>query len=117
MKRLSEAELEVMNILWKNGALTSRKIYESLSNHSWSIKTVRTMINRLVEKELIGVTVGEENLYFPVLSEKEYLLYTKRRLADQLFDGSIFSLLMEFVDEGITKEEAEKLRKELEKYE
>ncbi len=48
MKRISNAELEVMKIIWKEKAVKSKKIIEQVKDFNWNDNTVRTLINRLI---------------------------------------------------------------------
>ncbi|MBR3693837.1 MAG: BlaI/MecI/CopY family transcriptional regulator [Erysipelotrichales bacterium] len=119
MNRLSEAELKVMKMLWKHTELTSREVFELLYDDTqWSIKTVRTMLKRLADKDIVSINSHKEELtYSSLMNEDEYIKFTKEKIADDLFSGSTLDLLLSFVKQGITKEEAEMLKKELSKYE
>lgn len=119
MTKLSEAELKVMKILWKHNELTSREMFNLLYDDTqWSIKTVRTMLKRLSDKDIVSINIDKEEFtYSFLINEDEYIKFTKEKLADDLFSGSTLDLLLSFVKQGITKEEAEMLKKELSKYE
>ena len=52
--RISEAEWEVMKVLWDASPITANQIVEILSKRTfWQRETIRTLINRLVRKKAI----------------------------------------------------------------
>jgi BlaI family penicillinase repressor len=52
--QISESESEVMRLLWKRSPLTSNEIINELSDRmNWSDQTIKTFINRLLNKEAI----------------------------------------------------------------
>ena len=54
MKNISEAELEVMQVLWKNGESTSIEIVKEVAKKKdWKNNTIMTLVSRLVNKEFI----------------------------------------------------------------
>jgi len=53
--QITEAELEVMKILWEYGKATSSQIVERLTETTeWKPKTIQTLITRLVNKGAVG---------------------------------------------------------------
>lgn len=49
--KISEAEWEVMKLMWKTSPLTSEKIISTLSDKmNWSTQTIKTFITRLIKK-------------------------------------------------------------------
>ncbi|MEJ9132311.1 BlaI/MecI/CopY family transcriptional regulator, partial [Bacillus thuringiensis] len=49
LPKISEAELEVMKVLWSKSPQTANEVIEELEkNMDWKPKTIRTLINRLV---------------------------------------------------------------------
>ncbi|MDT3496361.1 BlaI/MecI/CopY family transcriptional regulator, partial [Bacillus toyonensis] len=53
--KISEAELEVMKVLWSKSPQTANEVIEELEkNMDWKPKTIRTLINRLVHKEAVA---------------------------------------------------------------
>ncbi|PGO48337.1 BlaI/MecI/CopY family transcriptional regulator, partial [Bacillus thuringiensis] len=55
LPKISEAELEVMKVLWANSPQTANEVIEALEvKMDWKPKTIRTLINRLVHKEAVA---------------------------------------------------------------
>ncbi len=73
--RISDAEWTVMKVLWSEPKVTANDVIKALDDKTtWKPKTIRTLINRLLAKEIIGfVKEGREYRYFPVVSEEECL--------------------------------------------
>ena len=51
---ISEAEWEVMRVLWSNSNVTSKLVIETLSEEKkWSASTIKTLLSRLVDKNIL----------------------------------------------------------------
>ena len=54
LPQISEAEFEVMKIVWKYAPISTNEITEKLTQiSSWSPKTIQTLIKRLVSKKAL----------------------------------------------------------------
>ena len=117
MPQISEAELEVMKIVWELGETTSAEIIERLSDTTeWKPKTIHTLVSRLVAKGalLAETTGGKAYIYTPQVSESEYKSYANSSFLEKLYNGSVKLMLASFIkEEKITKEEMDALRKML----
>lgn len=74
--RLSEAELEIMHVLWRESTpLKASEIVKILSDkYSWKVPTAHVMLSRLVEKGYIGVDKSAySHKFFAIVSEAEHL--------------------------------------------
>ena len=75
LPQISEAEFEVMKIVWKHAPINTNEITERLTKTtSWSPKTVQTLIKRLVTKG--ALTYEKESrvfVYTPLVEENEYI--------------------------------------------
>lgn len=99
---ITDAELEIMKVLWKNGALTLKKIVEILSKDGEKNKsTIKTLLYRLIEKEsVMSITnSGKEHTYKAIVSEEEYLKKANESFLEKLYNGSTNKLLLNFVEE------------------
>ena len=65
LPKISEAELEVMKVLWDTASpLTANEVIQALEKtNDWSPKTVRTLLNRLVRKKPFLLIKKKENVY------------------------------------------------------
>ena len=88
--KISDAELEVMRILWReNRAVSFSDIRLELSDKmGWEKSTIATLIRRLQKKGAIAVQEKEIHYYIPNITKEEYITLKKRSLIDKLYDGS-----------------------------
>ena len=113
MKNISEAELEVMQVLWKNGESTSVEIIKEVTKKKeWKNNTIMTLVSRLVNKEFIKVIRDKGNLllYKPVISEYDYKSKETNNFIEKLYNGSINSMLVAFAkSKKLSKKDLEDL--------
>lgn len=113
--QISEAELEVMKILWELGQATSSQIIDRLTETSeWKPKTIQTLISRLVAKGAIKPerTDSKAFLYLPLVGEDEFRALASKSFLQKVFDGSLNLMVASFIKEDkMTKEEIESLKK------
>ena len=119
--QISDAELEVMKILWELGEATSTQIVERLEGISeWKPKTIHTLIARLVAKEAINAKKidGKSYLYTPNINEEGYKSYASKSFIKRLYNGSINLMLASYVKEQkLSRDEIEQLKKLLDEEE
>lgn len=70
---ITDAEWEVMRIVWANGPLASREIINHLLDiFPWKEGTIKSLINRLVQKEVLGKVEGSKPFrYQATIQEKD----------------------------------------------
>lgn len=110
---LSEAQLEIMNILWDHGEATVAEVWKTLSTHRRVARnTVLTVLTRLVEKGWLHCdTDGHAHRYRPAVPREATLGTMIRRLVDTAFAGSAEGLVMALLHgRGVSKEEAKRIR-------
>ena len=112
-ERISDSELEVMKLLWKAGEpVTSTVIREELqSSMGWEATTIKTLISRLVHKEVISQEKRKVFYYRPLISEKDYNTWATSRLINKLYKGSAAALVAALVDsQGLSEGDINELR-------
>lgn len=119
MPQISEAELEVMKVLWADSPKTSAQIVQALEGkNDWKPKTIQTMITRLVNKGAITVEkpTAKVYLYAPLVTQEQYQSYANQSFLKRLYNGSLNLMLTSFVKEqSLTQEEIDELKQILEK--
>ncbi|MFP3391565.1 BlaI/MecI/CopY family transcriptional regulator [Brevibacillus sp. SIMBA_040] len=123
LQRMSEAEKQIMDIIWAVGRpITTSELLTLLpEDKSWKQNTVITFLARLMEKEMIkAVRSGKANFYQPRISESDYQKLETKRFVKEVHRGSISGLISALCDsEDLTKEDIEalmnKLREQAEK--
>lgn len=64
LPQISEAEFEVMKIIWKYTPISTNEITERLTKTtSWNPKTIQTLIKRLVDKGVLSYENAVECLF------------------------------------------------------
>ena len=94
-KNISQAELSVMEVLWQDSPLAASDISTRLEAETdWNIRTIKTLLSRLVEKSALSTTQdGRRYLYAPLVSRSDYAAKAARRLSDRLFGGKAAPLV------------------------
>jgi len=111
--RISEAEWEVMKVLWKTSPKTTNEIVDELTGKAhWKRETIRTLINRLVQKKALGFEKkGRQYHYFPRVTEAEGIKAETESFIKRIGGGSIEPMLAAFVEEKqLSPEKIERLK-------
>lgn len=77
MKKLSEAEFEIMQVLWRHDApMTSNQLLEEMGdNRNWKLASLMTVLARMAEKGAVYCDrTTRTNYYSALVSEEEYKL-------------------------------------------
>ncbi|MDL2300828.1 BlaI/MecI/CopY family transcriptional regulator [Lachnospiraceae bacterium OttesenSCG-928-D06] len=88
--KISEAELEVMKILWreKQPVLFSDIRTELNQKMGWEKSTIATLLRRLKDKNVISVQGQRIYYYTPNITKEEYTKEKEKSLIDKLYEGS-----------------------------
>ncbi|MDR3278341.1 MAG: BlaI/MecI/CopY family transcriptional regulator [Oscillospiraceae bacterium] len=110
-RSITDAELEVMKILWRDSRPKSfaelRAPLQAAKN--WDKSTINTLIRRLCEKDALRCTRDGARLYAPNVSEDEYILAEERAALEKF--GSAKKLLTAMVRNGhLTDSDLDELR-------
>lgn len=98
--KISEAELEVMKILWEENPLTSKEIIKRLHHMDWSDNTIKTFLNRLLNKGSIkNKAEGRTYLYSPTISYDKYLSKENKNFLNVIYNGATNLLISKFIEE------------------
>ncbi len=110
--RISDAEWQVMKVLWKKSPLTAAEIIEKIIPETkWSRKTVHTLIRRLVQKKVLGVKKYNPYMYFPLLEEKLCMKEETKTFLEKVYNGSLQLLMANFLkNEKLSKQEIKVLK-------
>jgi len=109
--KLSDAELEVMQILWANGELRASAVADlAKAKTGWEKNTAYTFLQRLVKKG--AVSRRDPGFYCTAACSREDVQGREARgMVDKLFDGSIGMFVHAFANgSGITPDEREALQ-------
>src|SRR5687767_3398585 len=96
---ISDAEWEVMNVLWESSPRTANQVVEALEGKKdWNPRTVKTLLNRLVKKKALAFeAVGKSYLYRPAVAREQCLRSETRSFVDRVFGGAAGPMIAYFV--------------------
>ena len=117
MIRISEAEAVVMQVLWEEQPLAAEDVVARLrSRNDWAEPTIKTLLNRLLNKGAISARKdGRRYLYAPLIERGDWLLEESSSLLERLFDGRIAPLVAHFSQHRkLSRSDVAELRKLLE---
>ena len=120
LPQISEAEYEVMKVVWGNAPISTNEVTERLtSTTNWSPKTIQTMLKRLVTKGALSyVKEGRVFVYTPLVEEGEYVGQKSRSFLSRYYDGKLSSMVSAFLEnDRLTDSEITTLREILDKSE
>ena len=121
IKKLGEAELEIMQVIWKNKTpVTSNYILKELQDQrKWQLSTLMTSLTRLSNKGFVSCDRSTgSNLYTYVISENEYKAGASRHFLEKLYNNSIQNMIATlYSDKAIKHSDVAELRKFLDEIE
>lgn len=117
IRRLPDAELEVMQALWACQAPATRADLEQMlaQTHPMATTTLLTLLTRLKDKGFVSVQPqGRSRVYAPLVAQEVYLAAQSRSFIQKLCGGSLSTFASALCESGLSKEELQELRKLLE---
>jgi predicted transcriptional regulator len=117
---LSEAQLEIMNVVWDRKEVTVGEVWKVLSDQRGVARnTVQTMMTRLEEKGWLRHRADGQTFYYRAVFPRQVTLgHVVRRLVDTAFAGSAEGLVMALLQHrGLSTEEAARIRAMIEQVE
>lgn len=112
LPQISEAEFEVMKVIWKYAPISTNEVTEKLTQTTdWSPKTIQTMLKRLVTKK--ALTYEKQSrvfVYTPLVPETEYIRQESNSFLNKYYNGNIVSMLTSYLeDDKLSKTELDTL--------
>lgn len=107
MKRLGEAELEIMQVIWKTDVpVTSSFILKELQERrKWQLSTLMTSLSRLVDKGFISCDRATgNNLYSSIISENDFKAKESKSFLEKLYNNSIQNMVATLYDNKAIKD-------------
>lgn len=113
LPQISEAEYEVMKIIWQAAPISTNEVIEQLTSTSkWSPKTIQTMLLRLVKKG--ALTYQKDSrvfVYTPLVQQNEYLENESKSFLNRFYNGNLNSMVVNFLDsDKLTNADISELR-------
>ena len=96
-QQISESELVLMKIIWKNGgSALYAQILEELQRESnpWNKNTVLTLLSRLIDKKYLKIRkIGRRNDYIALVTEQEYQTMQTNSFLNRVYSGNVRTLV------------------------
>jgi predicted transcriptional regulator len=111
---LSEAQLEIMHVVWDGGEVTVTDVWNALSSRRPVARnTVLTLMDRLEKKGwLTRRAEGQTHVYAAAAPRDATLGQVVHRLVDAAFAGSADAMVLALLEgRGVSDEEARRIRK------
>jgi Predicted transcriptional regulator len=109
----TQAELEILNILWESGELRVQDVHEKLSSirtigYTTTLKSMQVMVQKgLLDRRLDG----RSHIYFTAIQETTTKNKLLSRFVDNTFRGSSSKLVMQlFGNNSVSKKEVDEIR-------
>jgi len=100
--QISDAEWIIMKVIWAQGPLTASEIIDIIAaTNDWAPKTIKTLLNRLVSKAVLGFTKeGRSYRYHAEVSAEETIQEENKSFLDKIYSGNFSNMLASFVEQN-----------------
>ena len=118
IRRLPDAELEVMQAIWACEPPVARTDIDEIlkDTRPMAPTTLLTVLTRLSEKGFVQIQKdGRSARYIPLIARQDYLAQQSRCFVQKVCRGSLSAFAAALCDSGLTKEELALLRELLER--
>ena len=109
---VSDAEWEVLKLLWRHGEAIRQPEFLELSEREgkgWKRQTLNTFLTRLEEK---GLVWRDNGMVAPVYSEEEYSALQMKEAIDNFYGGKVSKMVAAFMKRNeLSSEEAKELKR------
>ncbi len=108
----TEAELEVLAILWSRGSSTVREVHEVVMQHrETSLTTTLKTLQVMVQKGLVIRSEERPQKFTAAVPAEATQAGMVRDLVEKAFGGSAKKLVMQLVSGGVTPEELDDMER------
>ena len=110
--KLTEAEKEIMDILWENKTAFMKDILEAFPEPKPAATTIATNLKRMQNKNLVGYkTFGNSREYFPMVEKETYFNQEMTSMIDRFFNSSVSQFASFFTaNSKMTQKQLKELR-------
>jgi len=99
---ISDAEYQVMKIIWSAGVpISTNEVVEKLeTSTAWKPKTIHTLLSRLVKKGALQYEKdGRVFVYTPLVKESEILSMENDNFLNRFYDGALNSMVVNLLEQ------------------
>lgn len=111
--KVADTELIILKILWVESPLTIGQIISRAQQHTeWHDNTIKTIVTRLLKKELVGRNKdGKQFFYYPIIEQSNVINDESESFLGRFFEGRLSPLVAHFAQ---SKKISDKELKEIE---
>ena len=120
LPELTKAEWLIMKCCWKKGKCTARDVYEEmLKQKAWQYQTVKTMLDRLVQKDYVKMSkFGPICLFEPAVSQTRVMGKALDTFVGTVLDGTLAPIFAHLAKgKKLSQEDIASLKKLVEQHE
>lgn len=116
MKEITKAQEDILKAIWEIETGAVADVLEKLPDPKPAYNTVATVIKVLEKKGYVGhKTYGKTNVYYALITRKEYAHHIVKSAFTGFFDGSLHQMVSPFIkSREISIGELEELKQMLE---
>lgn len=113
LPQISEAEFEVMEVVWKYAPINTNEVTERLTKTTnWSPKTIQTLLKRLVTKK--ALTYEKQSrvfVYTPLVEKSDYLNQESNSFLKKYYNGNFSAFVSAYLEnDRLSESEIDTLR-------
>jgi BlaI family penicillinase repressor len=112
--RISESEWRVMKVLWERSPRSAGEVIDALTGETdWAPKTIKTLLNRLIQKKALGYERdGRAYRYYPLVAERDCVRAESRSFLQRVYGGALMPMLAAFLeDQRLSDRDIEDLKR------
>ena len=96
-----------MKIVWDKHPITASEIISDLENQkTWMPKTIKSLISRLVKKDVLHYEEKQRAYYYyPLVSKEECIKEESKSFIKKVYSGAVKSMLVNFINDNELSEE------------
>ncbi|MFD1900850.1 CopY/TcrY family copper transport repressor [Enterococcus termitis] len=117
IQHITDAEWEVMRIVWTQGKTTSKEVQQFLNQKmDWKTTTIKTLLARLVEKNMLSTEKsGNKYIYQSLVEEKSSIQFETAELLEKICAKEVGAVLKTIIDDSLLSfDDIERLEEALE---
>lgn len=116
--KATEAELEILNILWTQGAATVKEVHEELAlTKDTGYTTTLKLMQNMLDKELVSRdATARQHIYKALVNKEQAQGQMLQRLIETMYNGSAMQLIAQALgSHKASKAELDMIREYLDK--
>lgn len=113
LPKISEAEYQVMEVIWEIFPISTNEVVEVLSQKTqWSPKTIQTLLKRLTKKGALSYEKKSRSfVYSPNVKKEDYINQESKSFLNRFYNGTLNSMVLNFLEQNkLNEEDIEELR-------